>query len=162
MFFLMISCVERADISTSTLEKNQGADELIHNFTMVSTIGEIQEWLMHANYFERFSKEKRWVAYDVFLETLEEGEKNFYRSDSVYVSEVTDILTGMGNVEIISPNGILHTDLIIWNRRTDRVHAPNEVYIKNDKNEIWGTELFTNSNLDFVDLKNVSGIGNTE
>ena len=155
----LLSCKERLDITTSEIERVSSADEIIHNFTMISTIGEMREWIMTANYFERFSNERRWVAYTVFLETLDDGEKNFYRSDSVFVSEVTDILIGMGNVEIITPNGILHTDLINWDRKTDRIHAPNEVYIIKENNEIWGTELFTNSNMDFVNLRSVSGIG---
>ena len=159
---LFTSCTNRSDISTQNIEKISGADEIIHNMTMVSTIGETREWLMTATYFERFNSEKRWVAYNVFLETLNEVDKNFYRSDSVFVSEITDVFTGMGNVEIISPNGILHTDKIIWDRKTDRIHAPNDIYIINNQNEIWGNYLFTNSNLDFVDLRHVSGIGSVE
>ena len=164
IFFLLflISCVNKSEIATQSIEKITGADETIDNFTMVSTIEETQEWLMTAVYFERFSKERRWVAYDVYLETLNENDKNFYRSDSVFVSEITDILTGMGNVEIISPNGILLTDKIIWDRKNDRIHAPNDIYLKNERNEIWGSYLFTNSNLDFIDLQHVSGIGSAE
>ena|GEM_PF-3006432 len=160
--FFIISCTSKLDITTQNIDKLSGADETIDHFTMVSTIGDDQEWFMTANYFERFSKEKRWVAYTVFLETLNEEEKNFYKSDSVFVSEISDVLIGMGNVEIISPNGILQTDKIIWDRRNDRVHAPNDVYIKNDNNEIWGNDLYTNSNLDYIDLKSVSGRGSSE
>ncbi|MCL2063533.1 MAG: hypothetical protein FWG98_04080 [Candidatus Cloacimonetes bacterium] len=160
--FFIFSCADRAEISTQDIERVTEADEIIHDFTMLSTIGEMQEWFMKADYFERFSKERRWMAFNVFLETLNETDKNFYRSDSLFVSEITDVYTGMGNVEIISPNGILHTDKIIWDRRTDRIHAPNDVYIKNDNNEIWGSVLYTNSNMDFVDLRHVSGIGSVE
>ena len=156
------ACKERGEISTQNIERETSADEIIHNFTMVSTIGENQDWIMKATYFERFTKDRRWVAFDVFMETLNEDEKNFYSSDSLFVSEVTEIYTGMGNVEIISPNGILHTDKIIWDRKTDRIHAPNDVYIKNENHEIWGSVLYTNSNMDFVDLKEVSGIGSGE
>ena len=127
---------------------------------MILHSGEKTEWLMTADLVERFNSERYWWAYSVFLETLNNEDKNFYRSDSIHVSDISNIFTGMGNVEIISPNGYLSTDKIIWNRMTERIHAPNNVYIKKDSNEIWGNDLNTNMNLDFIDLRHVRGSGN--
>ena len=160
--FIFVSCSPTSEISIQSIEKVSAADETIDNFTMYSTIGQNTEWKMNAVYFERFPNERRWVAYDVFLETLNENDKNFYSSDSVFVSEITDILIGMGNVKITSPNGFLSTDKIIWDRRIDRIHAPNEIYLKDAHNELWGNNLYTNSNLDYVELINVSGTGETD
>jgi len=120
------------------------------------------EWMMKADIVERFNIDKYWWAYTVVLETLNNDNKNFYKSDSIHVSDQTDILTGYGNVEITSPNGYLSTDKIIWNRRSDMVYAPNDIYLKRDNNEIWGRDLHTNMNLDFIDLKQVKGRGSLD
>jgi lipopolysaccharide assembly outer membrane protein LptD (OstA) len=129
---------------------------------MTATSGENIEWLMRANEAWRFNSERRWIAYEVFLETINMEDKNFFRSDSVYVYEITDEFIGMGNVEIISPRGTLFTEHIIWHRLSDRITAPNEVHLIRDGHQIWGSELYTNSNLDFIDMKTVSGHGVVE
>ena len=129
---------------------------------MILHSGSKTEWLMRADLVERFNTERYWWAYNVFLETLNNEEKNFYRSDSIHVNDITDVFTGFSNVEIISPNGYLSTDLIIWNRKTERIHAPDEVYIKKESNEIWGIDLHTNMNLDFIELKQVRGQGTSD
>ena len=162
LVFMVISCSDGTEIATQEIARNTGADELIHDLTMLSTIGDKTEWQMQSRYVERFTDERRWVAYEVFMETMNEADKNFYRSDSVYVNDIEDTFTGMGNVEIISPSGILETDLIIWNRRTDQIHAPNDVYLKRNQHEMWGADLYTNSNLDYVDMKRVRGHGTVD
>jgi LPS export ABC transporter protein LptC len=159
LLILFAACTNSSEIATADIVRNVGPDETIDNFTVVSTIGERQEWLMIADLVKRFNEERRWVAYNVFMETLNEEDKNFYRSDSVFVSDITNILTGMGNVKITTPSGILKTDLIHWNRMSDRIHAPNDVYLTRDSHEIWGSDLRTDSNLGFIDMRNVTGHG---
>ena len=159
ILLLFTACTNNSEITTADIERRIGPDETIESFRVVSTFGENQEWLMIADLVKRFNAERRWIAYNVFMETLNEDDKNFYRSDSVFVSDVTNILTGMGNVEVLTPRGILKTDLIHWNRMNNRIHAPNDVYLTRDSHELWGSDLHTNSSLDFVDLRNVSGTG---
>jgi len=159
LLILFAACTNSSEITTADIERVVGPDETIDFFTVVSTIGETQEWLMTADHVKRFNAERRWVAYNVFMETLNEDDKDFYRSDSVFVSDITNIMTGMGNVEILTPRGLLRTDLLHWNRMNDRIHAPNDVYMTRDNHEFWGSDLHTNSGLDFVDLRSVSGQG---
>jgi hypothetical protein len=68
-------------------------------------------------------------------------------------------MTGMGNVVVVSPRGTLNTELLHWNRMNDQIHAPYDVYLVRDDHEFWGDDLYTNSSMDFVNLKNVRGVG---
>jgi lipopolysaccharide assembly outer membrane protein LptD (OstA) len=155
----LFGCRNKSEIATTDIEKRSGPDELIDNFTVISVIGDSQEWYMTSEFMKRFNSERRWVGYNVIMETLNSEDMSFYKSDSIFVSDITNILTGMGNVEIINPRGILKTDLIHWNRRSDQIHAPNDVYMTRDGHEFWGTNLHTNSSMDYIDLRNVSGEG---
>ena len=152
-------CGDKSEISSLDLEKNIGPDEVIDNLIMLATTGNQIEWQMSAGHTQRFIEEKKMIAFDVFMETLNLEDKNFYRSDSAFVYDIQDEFIGMGNVEIITPNGTLKTEKIIWNRKSDRIHAPLRVYIKRQDHEMWGANLITNSNLDFINMEKVSGSG---
>jgi len=155
-----VSCGKKnTEMASAEIEKQTGPDEIIENVMMVSTTKDKVEWQMNATLSKRYTADKFMIAYEVTMETLNMTEKNFYRSDSVYVYEVRDEFIGMGSVEIISPNAVLKTEKIIWNRLTDTVYAPDEVYIIRDKHEMWGTSLYTNSTLDYINLQNVRGHG---
>lgn len=163
LFSLFLTfCSSNSESITKEIKKRNGHDELILGLQIITTTKNATEWVMNSETVKRYNNEKKWVAYKVFLETINEENKNFYQSDSAYISEIDDILTGMGNVIVISPRGKLYTDKIIWNRMKDEIHAPGEIYLKNDDNELWGSNLYTNSNLDYIDLRNVSGKGQAD
>jgi hypothetical protein len=152
-------CRAGDEIASQDIEKNIGPDEIIEQLTMMSTIGGDVEWQMKATLAHRYNTDRRWIAYHVDMETLNQDDKSFYRSDSVYVHEIQDEIVGMGNVVLISERGILKTNLVTWHRLTDRIHAPGNFYIVRDDHEMWGENLITNSSLDFIDAQRVSGRG---
>ncbi len=160
-FFIIIlnACTDSNEIHVKPMARAIGPDELIDSLTIISTSEDGVDWIMTAQHVKKFNQQKKWTAYQVFIESTEEDNKNFYESDSAYISEVDDIFTGMGNVVIISPKGILKTQKIEWNRKTNKIRAPGFVYLKKDENEFTGTNLFTNINFDYIDLKEVSGQG---
>jgi len=154
------SCHKKnTEMASAEIEKQTGPDEIIENVMMVSTTKDKVEWQMNATLSKRFTADKFMIAYEVTMETLNMTEKNFYSSDSVYVYEIRDEFIGMGNVEIITPRARLKTQKIIWNRLTDTVYAPDEVYVVRDNHQMWGTSLYTNSTLDYINLQNVRGQG---
>ena len=157
--FILVSCGDNTEITTVDINRVVGPDELIDSFSVVTLIGEEQEWFMVADHVKRFNNERRWIAYNVVMETLSEENTNFYRADSVFVSDITNIMTGMGNVVVVSPRGTLNTELLHWNRMNDQIHAPYDVYMVRDDHEFWGDDLYTNSSMDFVNLRNVRGMG---
>ncbi|MCK9328334.1 MAG: LPS export ABC transporter periplasmic protein LptC [Candidatus Cloacimonetes bacterium] len=162
-FFIIISflssCSKSDEIPVTQLDKKSGPDEIIDSLTIITISKDSVEWKMSSKLVKKYNQQKVWTAYEVFVESLEKNNQNFYQSDSAYISEVDDVLTGMGNVIITSPNGILKTRKIEWDRKTNKIHAPGYIYLKRDDNELTGTNLFTNINFDYVDLKNVSGHG---
>ena len=159
ILLLITSCSKKAEIPSIEMERNSGADEIIDNLLLIASSGEKIEWQMNAGQAQRFLNYKLLIAYKVFVESLNMEDKNYYSSDSAYVHEITDEFIGMGNVELITPKGILRTDKITWNRKTNMIHAPNQVYIKRYNHEMWGENLYTNSNLDFINMEKVSGTG---
>lgn len=157
--FLISACTRSSDLITQDIDRIYGPDEIIDSLTIISSSKDEVEWIMTSALVKRYSVQKRWTAYDVFIESIEEENKNFYSSDSAFISEMDNIFTGMGNVVIISPNGILKTQKLTWNRLNNQIHAPEEVYLKRNDNEFFGRNLYTNINFDYVDLREVSGHG---
>ena len=155
----LLSCTGGSEMTTAEISPVVGPDELIDFFSAVSIVGDEREWWMETEHMKRFNTERRWIAYNVYMETLGVETKNYFRADSVFVSDVSNIWTGMGNVVVITPRGTLNTDLIHWNRMDDRIHAPEDVHLIRDDHEFWGDDLHTNSSMDFVNLNNVRGAG---
>jgi len=162
LILFFTGCDVKNDMTGQEIEITHEADEIIENVVMTTMMGSKIEWEMKAQLSKRYTADKFMIAYYVTLETLNTMDKNFYSSDSVYVYEVQDEFIGMGNVIITNPKATLKTDKIIWNRLSDKVHAPNDVYLKRDNHEMWGSNLFTNSRLDYIDMQGVSGHGVVE
>jgi LPS export ABC transporter protein LptC len=159
IILLLISCKKKTEATGTDLELNYGPDETVESLRMISTVCETQEWLLIASYAKKYNEKKLWIAYDVIMETLNENDKNFYSSDSAYVYDIENEVHGYSNVVVESPRGIMKTDKVIWHRYNDRIYAPNKVYLKRDNNEMWGHNIITNSNLDYIEAVNVSGKG---
>jgi hypothetical protein len=155
------NCKSSPNIIFDDLVINTGPDETIYNLKMITVTGDKTEWQLEASYAKKFSEKKNWIAYEVEMETLNEEDKNFYSSDSVYVFEIENEFIGYGNVVIKTPNALLKTDKVIWYRNRDRIFAPNDVYFVRDNNEMWGKNVVTNSNLDFLDARNINGQGSS-
>ena len=162
IFSFSVFCCSSDEVLVGDLIANNGPNEIIELFEMHYYTGCSEDWRMSSALVHRYLTTSKWVLFTVELESLSETDQSFYRSDSAYVYESSDELLGMGNVQIRTKNGNLYTNLIEWDRTSDIIHAPNKVYIQEAENEIWGSDLYTNSKMSFIELVNVSGQGNSE
>ena len=158
----LISCNRAGDIAQQAIDRASGPDSIIFGVEMTQITGGNIEWVMRSDIIHRFTSEQRWVAFNVFLETVGEEDKSFFEADSTFVNDFDDIIIGMGNVVITSPNGIMRTEKIIWNRMNDHIQAPGRAVIIRGGNEFRGFELFTNSGLTYINMRSVSGEGTLE
>ncbi|MCB5249556.1 MAG: LPS export ABC transporter periplasmic protein LptC [Candidatus Cloacimonadales bacterium] len=139
------------------------ATETIDSVFVVATDGNNLEWLLHADKVEKYPDKQFWKAYNVKFESVptDNSDPTIMTSNEAEIDEISNKITGKGNVIIISPNGLLKTEFLTLNRFNNEVFAPGFVYLEKEDNIIKGTGLTTNVTFDYVNLQQVSGEGTT-
>ncbi len=75
------------------------------------------------------------------------------------VNDTQNIITAIGNVILVSDEGTLYTEKLIWNRNNNKLNAPLAVKLVRGDDIMYGTNMRTNLSFDFVDLEKVSAQG---
>ncbi len=161
--FLINACDLSSNISVSNNQAERKASEVIDSVYAVSYNEEKTDWKIIADKVDRFPEKHQWTGFKVRFESLESNtsQRTIITCDRAEIDEISNIIVGIGNVEIKSPKGYLRTELLKFNRFTDEIEAPNYVYLKRGDNIIQGSGLKTNVNFDYVNLQKVSGQGNS-
>lgn len=161
--FLINACDLSSKISVNKNHTEQAASEVIDSVLAVSYNEGTTDWKIIADKVDRFPEKHQWTGYKVRFESLESNtsQRTVITCDRADIDEISNIIIGIGNVEIKSPKGYLRTELLKFNRFTDEIEAPNYVYLKRGENVIQGSGLKTNVNFDYVNLQKVSGQGNS-
>ncbi|HOD54789.1 MAG TPA: LPS export ABC transporter periplasmic protein LptC [Candidatus Cloacimonadota bacterium] len=158
---LISACDLSTNIQVNTGGKDLPATEIIDSVFIVATNGEALDWKLNAKKVERYPDSQVWKAWIVRFESLppDQSQKTIMTCNEAQIDEISNVITGKGNVEIKSPNGYLRTELLIFNRFSNELNAPQYVYMERGGNVIKGTGLTTNINFDYVNLQKVSGQG---
>ena len=146
----------KIEITKSTQES--GPSEVIDSVNIVSTNGNVLDWKITAEKIDRFPDSQRWIGHKVRFESVSDT-RTVITCNEADIDELSNVIKGKGNVIIDSPKGYLKTELLIFNRFTNEIHAPGFVYLKKGYNIIKGTDLTTNIDFDNIYIKNVSGQG---
>lgn len=159
MVLSISACDLSSNIPITKNVQNLGPSETIDSVRIVSTNGEVAEWKINAEKVDRYTNSQQWIGYKVRFESLSGNDKSIITCNEADIDEVSNIIKGKGNVIINSPKGYLKTELLIFNRLSTEIHAPGYVHLKRGSSIINGTNLTTNVNFDYIDIKNVSGQG---
>jgi len=157
------ACDLSSKIPVNTGSVEVPATETIDSVYIVATNGEAPDWILNAKKVDRYPDKQAWNAYGVRFESVpaDQSSKTIITCNEAQIDEISNVITGKGKVEIKSPNGYLKTELLIFNRFSNEINAPQYVYLERGGNVIKGYGLTTNVNFDYVNLKKVSGQGSS-
>jgi len=137
------------------------ADEQSREVTVTSYDKANKAYVIQAATIDRYYNTRRLFATRVNITSFDSLNKitSTVVSDSAEVNEAQNWIIANGHVVFKSPNGILKTNSITWDRNTDTITAPGEVILIRDTNQMKGRTLRTNSKLDFAEMKQVTAEG---
>lgn len=94
------------------------------------------------------------VAYDINKQI-----KSTIVADTAYVDEARNYVSAHGNVVFDTPNGVIKSRVVNWDRNYDEIYVPEKVTLLRDGNTLYGDNLRTDSNISFVEMTTVSAEG---
>jgi len=156
----LISC----DISTDiALGKGQRVlpDEVADSVEVISMVGSFRESIMRAKYLERFYDSKITNIDTLFTETYETDGSLKYRltCNKAEINEAKNIMTAMGKVVIISDNGVLRTEKLVWNQNSDIIITETDFVLVREDNTLRGQYLKTDLEFNNIEMKKIKGEG---
>jgi LPS export ABC transporter protein LptC len=136
-------------------------DEQSDSVRVVAMTGNKVDYILEADHTDRFYEKK--VLYAKKVRVVQYNDKDSTYStltcDRAEMDEVGNILTAIGDVVIVSDNGKMRTEKLVWYRDTDSLYAEGKVMVLRGEDVLEGFELRTDINLDHVSLTNVTATG---
>jgi LPS export ABC transporter protein LptC len=138
-----------------------GPEEYIEGIEVYNLIGKDYDYKLKAEIIKNYYSKKLTIAYKVKLDSYDkEGKHDSYiECDSAYVENNSDLIKAYGHVYFETPNGIVKTDYIVWDKPKDSVLAPNRVVLTRGENEVTGYNLRTDSKFRITNMDNVKAKG---
>jgi LPS export ABC transporter protein LptC len=136
-------------------------DEQSDSVRVVAMTGDKIDYILEADHTDRFYKEKMLYAMQVHIVSYSEKDSTHstLTCDRAEMDETANTLTAIGDVVIISDNGKMRTEKLVWYRNTDSLYAEGKVMILRDQDLLEGFMLRTDINLDRIQLENVTATG---
>ncbi len=117
-----------------------------------------------ALHMDNYPKKKLIIADTVYVTEFNDDKtiKSKLYCDKAEINQITDIYKCRGNVIVTTPNGILKTPFLIWDKKNDKIIAKNGVTLTRENNVLQGETLETDSKLTQIKITKVSAKGKLE
>jgi LPS export ABC transporter protein LptC len=159
---LFLSCCGESVLDQKTTTLNRGLpDETSDKVSIYSYNENRIDYVLTADRIERFYDTRQLNAWKVRITTYDDKNRVKGRifADTTYVDEARNLIRAMGNVVYESPNGIVKSSVINWDRNADEIYTPEKVILIKDDKILEGDNLRTNSALSFAEMNTVSAQG---
>ncbi len=158
---LVVSSCDLTTIEIRKSEKSEAAEETSDVVTIWEYRDSDIERITTSERIERFHTDKKLIAYIVSITDYHpDGSiKMTLTADQMIIEETKKINTAIGNVVVERDDNILKTEKLIWNQQNDEISSPLEVTIVRGNNILRGSELISNIDFSFVELKKVTAEG---
>ncbi len=139
-------------------------EEYIEGIEVYTLKGDKSDYKLRAVTIKNFYDEKLTIAYEAKLDSYDKNgvHYSYIECDSAYVENNANLIKAYGHVYLETPNGIVKTDYIEWDKITDKVLAPNRVIMIRDDNEVIGYNLITDSAFKVTYMDNVKAKGTVD
>jgi LPS export ABC transporter protein LptC len=159
IIFITSACNTQEDNSVADFDEKL-PDEESENVIITATSHNNTEWILTAKKIRRFYDEKNIFGDSVFVKIFNEDNSiTTIACENAEVDDISNILTGKGNVTVVSSSGIMKTPYLIWDRNTDELFAKKRVKLIRDENTIYGKEMKSDIKLNRIELTEVSAEG---
>jgi len=128
---------------------------------IVSMNRDSTDYVLDASRIDRFYDKQTLDAFDVRITSYDKSGKvhSTMSANRAIVDDVNNRIVATGHVKLVTPNGILETEVLTWERAFDEIVAPGEVTLIREGNVLKGISLRTDSNLNFAEMKQVTATG---
>lgn len=161
LIFLLSSCSKEEKTHFDTWGKDL-PDQKADSLYVKSMDGNKVTMELFAKSMSKFEKTKKTYFDSVRVISYSDTSNTVLTCLSAQVDEVTNILIASKNVVVVNDNGILKTDLLIWDRNTNVIKAPKEVTIIREKHWMRGYNMITKLDMKKIELEKVSARGIVE
>jgi|AntAceMinimDraft_2_1070361.scaffolds.fasta_scaffold13615_3 LPS export ABC transporter protein LptC len=157
----LLGCSSIGEEEEKVVIEDNGPQEFIEGIEVYEMKGSIPEYKLKAEVIKNFYDIKRTIAYKAQLDSYDKdgNHYSYIECDSAYVENDGDLIKAYGHVYLKTPNGIVKTDYIYWDKPSDKVLAPNKVVLIRDDNEVSGFNLRTDSRFRITNMDNVKAVG---
>jgi LPS export ABC transporter protein LptC len=139
-------------------------DEQSNFVHIVSMKGDSIDYVLDASRIDRFYDRQNLVAFDVNIVTYDKVGKVHSKisAQKAMVNDIENRIVATGKVIFDTPNGILQTETLTWERSFDEIIAPGSVTLIRNGNVLQGISLRTDSNLNYAEMKQVTATGTAD
>jgi LPS export ABC transporter protein LptC len=158
LVFVFVSCSKSERTHFETWEKklpDQKADSLY----IKSMDGNKITMELFAKSMSKFDKKQKTYFDSIKVITYSDTSSTILTCLNAEIDDVTDVLIAKNKVVVINENGILKTNLLIWDRKTNIIKAPDEVTIIREKHWMRGYNMVTKLDMNKIELEKVSARG---
>lgn len=161
LILLLTGCGKSVLDQTSSPINRNLPDEKSSNVVIYSYNEDKVDYILTAARIEKFYNLKRLYAYDVKIVTydLDMKIKSEIVADTAFVDEARNFIQAIGNVVFNTPNGIIKSHVVNWERNYDEIYVPEKVTLIRDDDVLYGDNLRTDSNISFIEMNTVSAEG---
>lgn len=148
------------DQTTATLNRSL-PDETSYNVSIYVYKENLLDYVLTADKIERYYSLRKLDAWKVKIIAYDANKqvKSTIVADTTYVDEARNFVSAHGNVVFDTPNGIIKSRIVNWDRNFDEIYVPEKVTLIRDGNTLYGDNLRTDSNISFVEMSTVSAVG---
>lgn len=158
---LLTACTEqKMEVTGPPMDRNL-PDETSSNVRITEFNGTEVDYQLEAARIDRFYDRRILNAYKVKITAYDaqKGGTSVMQADSTIVDDARNLIYAYGNVKLNSANGSIQAQRMIWDRNMDEVNAPGLVTLIRDGNTLRGSNLRTNTRIDFAEMDVVSAEG---
>ena len=160
LIFLLGGCENDLNVEMKSADKNI-PDEQSDSVRVITMDGDIITMEMHARHIDRYYKRKETLIDSLYLQNFnEDGSlRSTLTCNNAIINETRNEVTCIGDVVVVSENGRLEAPLLVWDRDTDKVQAEEGVKLTREDDTIWGERMFTDLELNNIEIIKVSAEG---
>jgi len=156
----LFSCAEQDEASNMPIS-GKIPDEQADSIKVISTSNNVIDYELTAVHYYKYYNTKQTFADTVFVTfyNVDGSVKSTLKCDKAEVNDAENSLTGIGDVVVVSDNGIMKAPLMVLDRNNNTLYAKKGVTLQRDNNLLIGEEMLSNLDLDRVEITKVSAKG---
>jgi len=159
----IFACTEK-DTTFNMPISGQIPDEQADSIKIISTSNDKIDYELTAERYYKYYDTKQTFADTVFVTFFNEdgSVKSTLSCNKAEVNDVENTLTGIGDVVVVSENGVMKAPLMVLDRNSNTLFAKEGVTLLRNNNLLQGAEMESNLDLDKVEIIKVSAKGKLE
>ncbi|MDP8203156.1 MAG: LPS export ABC transporter periplasmic protein LptC [Candidatus Tenebribacter mawsonii] len=159
----IFSCAKQDEVTEMPIS-GKIPDEQADSIKVLSTSNNVIDYELTAVHYYKYYSTKQTFADTVYVTffNTDGSVKSTLKCNKAEVNDANNSLTGIGDVVVVSDNGIMKAPLMVLDRNSNTLYAKQGVSLQRENNLLIGEEMESNLDLDRVEITKVSAQGKLE